>query len=160
MQLCNDVFNRSPEVPFLSSSVMLTILSRLFLSALCKDILIPEDTYFVNNLTKRTKRFSWKAIFSALWPGFWNSLIVILSQIINWRYVARTWRWGILKMCTLPLAGTYSNGQLWYWVKPGGSSMPRLQHTTALLSIMRSTHSTTMMRYSSLHYMYCTSLFY
>ena len=36
----------------LSSSVMLALLSRLFLSALRKDILIPEDIYFLNKLTK------------------------------------------------------------------------------------------------------------
>ena len=40
----------------LSSSVMLALLSRLFLSALRKDILIPEDIYFLNKLTKKQNK--------------------------------------------------------------------------------------------------------
>ena len=47
---------------FLSSSVMLALLKRLYLSALCKDILIPEDIYFLKWLTKKQNDFLGKPL--------------------------------------------------------------------------------------------------
>ena len=122
---------------------------------LCAKTYWSQKTFISQKADKKENYFFGQPLSQPSKLASWNSLILILSEIISWRNADADRV--VLKMSTLLLAGTYSNGQL-LWNQ---EDLPCHDYNTAaLLSFMHSTRGTAMMKQLSLHYMYCTSLFY